>query len=211
MKQYNLLPDQIVQPLPKAEQIQSFSDIEDQVNDNELIEFKDEHLEVELALADRHTKMEIRHLENELSRWAVLVDSLTVAGIPLITPEFDNQTLAVLRGRLVRYLMRSREITFGRQTKDNNVDVDLALEGVAIKVSRKQGTIKLRSNGDFFVSNDGKHPIFVDGLPLLPDHKTRLNNNSVLEVSELRFVFLINYDLINAIRHESAKLNMPLN
>lgn len=26
-------------------------------------------------------------------------------------PEFDNQTLAVLRGRLVRYLMRSREVT----------------------------------------------------------------------------------------------------
>lgn len=25
-------------------------------------------------------------------------------------PDFDNQTLAVLRGRLVRYLMRSREV-----------------------------------------------------------------------------------------------------
>lgn len=211
LKQYSLLPDQTVQPLPKADQVLSFSDAEDLLNDNELTDHRDEPLETELYLADRRSKMEIRRLENELSRWAVLVDSLTVSGSPLITPEFDNQTLAVLRGRLVRYLMRSREITFGRQTKDNSVDVDLALEGIADKVSRKQGTIKLRSNGDFFVSNDGKHTIFIDGNPVLPTHKARLSNNSVLEVADLKFVFLINYELINAIRHESAKLNMPLN
>lgn len=211
LKQYSLLPDQTVQPLPRTEQVLSFSDAEEQMNDNELADHRDEPLEMELYLADRRSKMEIRRLENELSRWAVLVDSLTVSGSPLIAPEFDNQTLAVLRGRLVRYLMRSREITFGRQTKDNSVDVDLALEGIADKVSRKQGTIKLRSNGDFFVSNDGKHTIFIDGQPILPAHKARLSNNSVLEVSDLKFVFLINYELINAIRHESAKLNMPLN
>lgn len=27
------------------------------------------------------------------------------------SPDFDNQTLAVLRGRMVRYLMRSREVS----------------------------------------------------------------------------------------------------
>lgn len=119
------------------------------------------------------------------------------------SPDFDNQTLAVLRGRMVRYLMRSREvrparpslssspspspqplvrsphsvdhpltalsmsgpdfssfpglcgplpflrsqpspapfsqITLGRATKDNQIDVDLSLEGPAWKISRKQG------------------------------------------------------------------------
>lgn len=81
------------------------------------------------------------------------------------SPDFDSQTLAVLRGRMVRYLMRSREvrlrppsralliplsspsllmlpflqITLGRATKDNQIDVDLALEGPAWKISRKQG------------------------------------------------------------------------
>lgn len=106
-------------------------------------------------------------------------------------PDFDNQTLAALRGRMVRYLMRSREvrnqseivamkkqvrgiisvrrkdketergmmcvvmcftlcannllfnlftqITLGRATKDKPIDVDLALEGPAWKISRKQG------------------------------------------------------------------------
>ena len=60
----------------------------------------------ELAINDRRNKKEIRHLENELPKWQVLVDSVT--GIS--PPDFDNQTLAVLRGRLVRYLMRSREV-----------------------------------------------------------------------------------------------------
>ena len=46
-----------------------------------------------------------RHLEAEVTRWQVLVDKVR-GDAP---PDFDNQTLAVLRGRLVRYLMRSKE------------------------------------------------------------------------------------------------------
>ncbi|KAI2565545.1 microspherule protein 1, partial [Homo sapiens] len=45
-------------------------------------------------------------LEQELHKWQVLVDSIT----GMSSPDFDNQTLAVLRGRMVRYLMRSREV-----------------------------------------------------------------------------------------------------
>lgn len=105
MKQYSLLPDQTVQ-IPKNDSLLSFSDAEDLLNDAELIDAKDDTLDLELAMADRKSKKEIRQLENELSRWSVLVDSLTEGS----TPEFDNQTLAVLRGRLVRYLMRSREV-----------------------------------------------------------------------------------------------------
>ncbi|XP_065087257.1 microspherule protein 1 [Ochlerotatus camptorhynchus] len=208
MKQYSLLPDQSVQSLPKSDNILSFSDAEDLINDSELMDHKDDTLEIELALSDRKSKKEIRSLENELSRWNVLVDSLTGIGF---SPDFDNQTLAVLRGRLVRFLMRSREIIFGRSTKDAVVDVDFSLEGPAFKVSRKQGTIKLRSNGDFFITNEGKRPLYIDGTPLMYGNKTRLNNNCVIEISNLRFIFLINYDLINAIRHESAKMNIPLN
>lgn len=209
MKQYSLLPDQTITSLQKSEHIVNFSDAEDMINDTELTsESRDEALEIELALSDRKSKKEIRMLENELTRWNVLVDSLTGIGF---TPEFDNQTLAVLRGRLVRYLMRSREIIVGRSTKDYTVDVNLELEGPAAKVSRKQGTIKLRSNGDFFITNEGKRPLFIDGMPLLTGNKIKLNNNCVIEISGLRFIFLINYDLINAIRQESAKLNNPLN
>ncbi|XP_020707101.1 microspherule protein 1 [Athalia rosae] len=204
MKQYHLLPDQTVQGLPRGEHVLNFSDAEDMINDTELAEQKDEIIDSELAMADRKNKKEIRMLENELGRWQVLVDSVT--GIN--PPDFDNQTLAILRGRLVRYLMRSREITVGRSTKDHSVDVDLTLEGPAWKVSRRQGTIRLRNNGDFFLSSEGKRPIFVDSRPILAGNKMKLNNNSVVEIAGLRFIFLINQELISVIRQEAAKLNL---
>lgn len=71
----------------------------------------------------------------------------------------------------------------GRKSDHDNVDVDLLLEGPAHKVSRRQGTIKLRSNGDFFITNEGKRPLFIDGVPLLHGNKTKLNNNCTIEVS----------------------------
>lgn len=78
------------------------------------------------------------------------------------------------------------QITLGRSTKDNQVDVDLSLEGPAWKISRRQGIIKLRSNGDFYIANEGKRPIYIDGKPILTGNKQRLCNNSVVEVSLLK-------------------------
>ncbi|XP_046661159.1 microspherule protein 1-like isoform X3 [Homalodisca vitripennis] len=206
MKHYYLLPDQTVQPLPREDAtVLTFSDAEETINDSELADARDVALEQELSLADRRAKKEIRTLENEMGRWQVLVDSVT--GISPL--DFDNQTLAVLKGRLVRYLMRSREITIGRTTKDHSVDVDLTLEGPAWKVSRRQGTIRLRNNGDFYLASEGKRAIFVDGRPILAGNKyRRLNNNSVVEVAGLRFIFLVNQELISVIRQEAAKLSL---
>lgn len=72
----------------------------------------------------------------------------------------------------------------GRSTRDNSIDVDLTLEGPAAKVSRKQATIRLRNTGDFFISSEGKRPIFIDGRPILQGNKVKLNHNSVIEVNE---------------------------
>lgn len=79
------------------------------------------------------------------------------------------------------------QITLGRATKDNQIDVDLSLEGPAAKISRRQGVIKLRNNGDFFIANEGKRPIYIDGKPVLAGNKQKLFNNSVLEVN--RFLY----------------------
>lgn len=203
LKQYYLLDDQSVQPLPKADQVLNFSDAEQMVDDAKLKDSRDEVLEQELMIADRHQKREIKQLEQELPRWQVLVDSIT----GMNSPDFDNQTLAALRGRMVRYLMRSREITLGRATKDKQIDVDLSLEGPAWKISRQQGIIKLKNNGDFFIANEGRRPIYIDGRPVLSGNKWKLNNNSVLEIAGLRFVFLINQELISLIKAEAAKMN----
>lgn len=180
MRQYSLLADQTIPQLTSPDGLPSFSDYEDTINDTELMaEHRDEALDIEMALTDRKNKREIRTIENELTRWSVLLENVTGIGI---SPEFDSQTLAILRGRAVRYLMRSREITFGRNSNDMTVDVNLSLEGAAHKVSRKQGTIKLRSNGDFFILNEGKRPIFIDGAPITTGNRTKLNNNNVIEV-----------------------------
>lgn len=80
MKQYSLLPDQVVHPNTRADQLLSFSDAEELLQDSELLEPKDEVIDLEYALADRANKKEIRQLENELTRWGVLVDSLTGVG-----------------------------------------------------------------------------------------------------------------------------------
>lgn len=202
LKQYYLLDDQSVQPLPKGDQVLNFSDAEQMIDDAKLKESRDEVLENELMVSDRHQKREIRQLEQELPRWQVLVDNITGMSMP----DFDNQTLAALRGRMVRYLMRSREITLGRATKDKQIDVDLSLEGPAWKISRKQGIIKLKNNGDFFIVNEGRRPMYIDGRPVLSGNKWKLNNNSVVEIAGLRFVFLINLELISLIKAEAAKI-----
>ncbi|XP_053724472.1 microspherule protein 1 isoform X2 [Synchiropus splendidus] len=202
LKQYYLLDDQSVQPLPKGDQVLNFSDAEQIVEEVKLKESRDEVLEHELMISDRHQKKEIRQLEQELPRWQVLVDTITGMSMP----DFDNQTLAALRGRMVRYLMRSREITLGRATKDKQIDVDLSLEGPAWKISRKQGIIKLKNNGDFFIANEGRRPMYIDGRPVLTGNKWKLNNNSVVEIAGLRFVFLINLELISLIKAEAAKM-----
>ncbi len=106
LKQSTLLPDQSVQPLPRDNHILNFLDAETNINDGELYEPKDEYIDHELDAADRKAKKEIRHLEAEIQKWQVLVDKVRGDN----PPDFDNQTLAVLRGRLVRYLMRSKEV-----------------------------------------------------------------------------------------------------
>lgn len=45
------------------------------------------------------------------------------------------------------------------------------------------GVIKLKNNGDFFIANEGRRPIYIDGRPVLCGSKWRLSNNSVVEVS----------------------------
>lgn len=96
------------------------------------------------------------------------------------------------------------------------------------------GIIKLKNNGDFFIANEGRRPIYIDGRPVLSGNKWKLNNNSVVEVcgqsqpwlnlfiyiwvrhtnvlclslqiAGLRFVFLINLELISLIKAEAAKM-----
>ncbi len=104
------------------------SEVEDSLEAEPEVGPSDPLGENELIMTERRLNRQIRLLENEIPKWQVLVESVT--GIS--PPDFDPQTMAVLRGRLVRFLVRSREVSLGRSTKDSQVDIDLSLEGIRI-------------------------------------------------------------------------------
>ncbi|KAK2560407.1 Microspherule protein 1 [Acropora cervicornis] len=93
--------------------------------------------EQELSLADKRNKREIRLLETEIPLWQVIVEQLNATtGATTVTPsnEFDSFTLAFFSC----CVFPVKQITVGRSTADNLVDVDLSLEGPAWKISRRQ-------------------------------------------------------------------------
>ncbi|KAF2364320.1 Microspherule protein N-terminal domain [Trinorchestia longiramus] len=194
LKQYYLLPDQNPSTSLKHGVDKDFYEAEKQIVDSELLqETIDPAISHEQLVASRANKRRLRHLEDKVAHLSVLVDSVT--GIS--PPDFDTNTLATLKGRLVRYLMRSDNITLGRKAAGVNVDVDLTLEGPAWKISRRQGIISLLDNKEFILRNEGKRAMFVDGKPVVAGSSCRLLNNSVLEIAALRFIFLINAGLVN--------------
>lgn len=75
-------------------------------------------------LCFRVDKKDIRLLEASLTRWQVLVQSLSGTSV-----ELDKNTLAVLRGRLVRFLMRSREVGYVDLFVSNCICTVLGLSG----------------------------------------------------------------------------------
>jgi len=207
LKFHSLLPEQSIRPIPKPESTQQVLDFVeglDFVKDCDLTEVDDSPSTTEWLSEERNTKREIKKVETEVVKWQVLVDKANVSN----TSEFDNQTLAVLRGRSVRYLMRSREISVGRASKDQTVDVDLTLEGPASKISRRQAIVKLKHTAEFHLSNEGHRPVIVNGKPVLAGESVLLDNNYVVEFSTLRFIFLVNVQLIDAIRAETSKNNL---
>lgn len=206
LRHYQLLNDQTLQSLPRHESVISFSEIENIVrkeiesesNTKSSTSVPSDVVNQEIIHNIRKSMVEIRMLENEIPKYQTLLDSIT----GIAPNDFDSQTYAVLRGRLVRYLMRSKEITIGRSTKDFVVDVDLSLEGPSTKISRLQALICLQQTGEFIIYNTGKRPIYIDSKPLLPNSPHRINHNSLIEFATLKFIFLINQDLITNMRND---------
>ncbi|KAH9515926.1 Microspherule protein 1 [Dermatophagoides farinae] len=210
LRHYSLLGDQSLQPQARHESVVSFSEIENTIKKELQEELKNNELATnaaaesnelirqEISHSVRKSMLEIRMLENELPKFQILLDSIT----GVAPSDFDNNTYAVLRGRLVRYLMRSTEITIGRITKDFVVDVDLSLEGPSTKISRLQAVINFQSTGEFIIFNTGKRPIYIDSKPLISQSSLQIHHNSLIEFSSLKFLFLINQDLILKMRNE---------
>ena len=194
MKLYSLLPDQAV--VPATHQYTYFHDMERKLVE-ELMELRKSD---NLPTSDTVAGKKIRRLEAEVAAWQIVVEEVT--GQQEVQ-HGDGQTLAVLKGRNVAYCMRSREMSIGRASQQHIVDVDLALEGPASKVSRRQAVIVLRDHGKFRLMNEGTRPVMVNGKAVMKEELSVLDNNSVVEFSGLGFIFLVNQQLLDEIKPES--------
>lgn len=47
--------------------------------------------------------------------------------------------------------------------------------------------IRLKTDGEYFIMNEGRRPIFIDGKPVLTDIKAKLHHNSTFEVDFILF------------------------
>uniref|UniRef100_A0A5S6QWU9 MCRS_N domain-containing protein n=1 Tax=Trichuris muris TaxID=70415 RepID=A0A5S6QWU9_TRIMR len=99
-------------------------------------------------------------------------------------------TLAVLRGRVVQYLIRSPEVVVGHGGMYPFFGVDLSYEGPCWKIGQRQAVIRWRTTGEWWLSNEGQTPMTVDGLPCVGGAKAKLSNNSVVEIAQIRLLFI---------------------
>lgn len=78
----------------------------------------------------------------------------------------------------------------GRSDKSISVDINLLdyvkenLDTIKRKLSRNQCSIVMTDSGLFYLFNNGKMTIFVDGQVLLPMNKVKLNDKSLIEVNQ---------------------------
>ncbi|KAL3998443.1 N-terminal region of micro-spherule family protein [Acanthocheilonema viteae] len=148
---------------------------------------------------DRHISFE----ETRLCKAAVLAERAwlewekvhveAVSGIS-DDSQMGEGVWGVLKGRVVRYLLRGETILIGRNTQFHSVDINLALEGPVATVSRKQAILRIAQNEPakvVEVTNIGKPPIYVDGKTLLSGDKTRLFNNGLIEIAQIRLQLFI--------------------
>lgn len=52
--------------------------------------------------------------------------------------EFGSGVYAILKGKVVEFMMTSHSVTLGRNSAAGQVDFDLSMEAPAFKISRKQ-------------------------------------------------------------------------
>lgn len=194
MGHYKLLNNQKIDLIPPGDTVVNFTDAEDQMNDNELAkprDVKEEALEQELIASERHVKREIMRLEEELPGWKTIIDTGAL-------PEFSSGVYAILKGKVVEFMMTSHSVTLGRNSAAGQVDFDLSLEAPAFKISRRQASIRLTSDGDFILHNEGRRPVYLGGKAVVSGKSAKLQHQQVLEVATMSFLVLLNFALVHS-------------
>lgn len=103
---------------------------------------------------------------------------------------------AIIYGRYLKYYIKDPEVTLGRETEEVHVDIDLAKEGNANKISRRQAVIKMDEVGSFHIKNIGKYPIFVNGKEVPCNKRINLISDALLEIRGMKFIFHVDPEAV---------------
>uniref|UniRef100_A0ACD5UM02 Uncharacterized protein n=1 Tax=Avena sativa TaxID=4498 RepID=A0ACD5UM02_AVESA len=102
----------------------------------------------------------------------------------------------IIYGRYLKYYIKDPEVTLGRETEEVHVDIDLAKEGNANKISRRQAVIKMDEVGSFHIKNIGKYTIFVNGKEVPCNKRINLISDALLEIRGMKFIFHVDPEAV---------------
>ena len=86
------------------------------------------------------------------------------------------------------------------------VDIDLAEEGDARKVSRKQAHLQLCADGKFMLANTGRRTISVNGTELVQNACTTLEHLSLVDLAGIQLLFMYNQSAVRRLVSRSQNL-----
>ncbi|XP_020589272.1 uncharacterized protein LOC110030726 isoform X2 [Phalaenopsis equestris] len=134
----------------------------------------------------------------EVSRYQCVDTKKTIIRLEQGARSYMNRAIsshgafAIFYGRNLKYFIKSPEVLLGRETEEIKVDIDLAKEGRANKISRRQAIIKMDEDGCFHLKNIGKSSIFVNGKEVPVKKRINLCSCALIEIKDLRFIFETN-------------------
>ena len=167
-------------PAPERKDFPDFESIEDNL---------DPKHPPSLDVSRNVTHEQIRQHDDSQQKKMLDLESKIHQG-KLLEPQ---STLALIRGKNIRYCMKTKEITLGRQVENSPIDIDLTLDcpdpAAALKISRNQAHIKLKKDGEFYIKNRGRKLIYVNGVPIEREKRCLLLDQSLVEIGDVRFIF----------------------
>lgn len=174
----------------------STSEVEDLQSDDDVPSFSDVEtmiLEMDLDPHDQDlntTWQESKYQSEDFRRTTIRLEQSVRSGLQ--RDLMHRGAFAILFGRHLRHYIRKTEVILGRSTDDTEVDIDLRKEGRANKISRRQASIKMESDGSFCLKNLGKCSISVNGNSVDTGQYLTLSGSCVIEIREMSFLFEMN-------------------
>jgi len=118
--------------------------------------------------------------------------------------ERDTKMLATIRGRKIRYCMRTKEVVIGRGSALELIDINIMEEGPKQpnRCSRRHAIIKMKRDGEFYIKNIGKLSLYINDKEVQPGKKRHLRDSCIIRLSDVNFIFEINKGAVNKIKRQ---------